>query len=237
MKLDVLAFGAHPDDVELACSGTLLKLKSQGKQVGVIDLTKGELGTRGTDITRKNEAAAASNILGLDVRENLDLGDGWFEIDRANKLKVIAAIRKYRPCIVFANAIDDRHTDHPRGAQLVKEACFLAGLRKIETLEKGMKQEPWRPKHVFHYIQFYHIVPDFVIDVTTYQETKMESILAYKTQFFDPTSSEPKTMISSERFIKFLEARGREMGGSIGVEFGEGFTSTTPLDYDLSNLL
>jgi N-acetylglucosamine malate deacetylase 1 len=237
MKLDVLAFGAHPDDVELGCSGTLLKLKAQGKKIGIVDLTKGEMGTRGTDLTRKEEAADAAEILGLDIRENLDLGDGFFEIDQKNRLSVIRAIRKYRPTIVLANSFKDRHTDHARGAQLVKEACFLAGLSKIITEDENGLQTYYRPKHVFHYTQYYYVVPHFVVDVTAYQDVKMKSVLAYKTQFFDPNSKEPKTLISSEKFIKFVEARGREMGAAIEVEFGEGFTSDTPLPYDLFNLL
>ena len=208
MKIDVLAFGAHPDDVELGCSGTLLKLKAQGKKIGIIDLTKGEMGTRGNDLTRKQEAADASSILELDVRDNLDLGDGSFEINQENRLAVIKAIRKHQPTVVLANSFHDRHTDHAR-----------------------------RPKHVFHYIQYYHVSPHFVIDVTPFQEKKNESIRAYKTQFFNPESDEPDTLISSEKFLKFVEARGREMGAAIEVEFGEGFTSDSPLTYDLFSLL
>jgi len=237
MKIDVLAFGAHPDDVELGCSGTLLKLKAQGKKIGIIDLTKGEMGTRGTDLTRKQEAADASSILELDVRDNLDLGDGSFEINQENRLAVIKAIRKYQPIIVLANSFHDRHTDHARGAQLVKEACFLAGLKKIITEDENGEQGNWRPKYVFHYIQYYHVTPNFIVDVTPFQEKKNESIRAYKTQFFNPESDEPETLISSEKFLKFVEARGREMGAAIEVEFGEGFTSDSPLTYDLFNLL
>jgi bacillithiol biosynthesis deacetylase BshB1 len=237
MKLDVLAFGAHPDDVELSCSGSLLKLKASGKKIGIIDLTKGEMGTRGTDETRREEAAASSHILGLDVRENLDLGDGSFEVNKDNREAVIRAIRKYRPSIVLANAVNDRHTDHPRGAQLVKEACFLSGLSKIKTVDEGVEQEAYRPEHLFHYIQYYHITPDIVVDVSPYHQKKMESIMAYKTQFFDPNSDEPVTMISSERFLKFVEARAMEMGAAIEVKYGEGFTSATPVPYDFINLL
>jgi len=237
MKIDVLAFGAHPDDVELGCSGILLKLKSQGKKIGIVDLTKGEMGTRGTDLTRKQEAADASSILELDVRDNLDLGDGSFEINQENRLAVIKAIRKYQPTIVLANSFHDRHTDHARGAQLVKEACFLAGLKKIITEDENGEQGNWRPKYVFHYIQYYHVTPNFIVDVTPFQEKKNESIRAYKTQFFNPESDEPETLISSEKFLKFVEARGREMGAAIEVEFGEGFTSDSPLTYDLFNLL
>ena len=237
MKLDVLAFAAHPDDIELACSGTILKLVAEGKSVGIVDLTKGELGTRGTEHTRKQEAEAASKLLGIDVRENLDLGDGTFELSHSNKLKVIEMIRKYKPTLLLANALNDRHIDHPRAAQLVKEAFFLSGLKKIETDLEGERQEAYRPKHLFHYIQHYHLRPDFVIDVTPYQEKKIESILAYKTQFYDPVSTAEETPISSKRFLNFIDGRAREMGETIGVEFGEGFTSATPLHYDLTTLL
>ncbi|NNJ55292.1 MAG: bacillithiol biosynthesis deacetylase BshB1 [Bacteroidia bacterium] len=237
MKIDVLAFGAHPDDVELSCAGTLVKMKKLGKSIGIVDLTKGELGTRGTAETRKSEAEESSKVLNLDVRENLDLGDGWFTIDKSNLLKVIQVIRKYRPSIVFANAIKDRHIDHPKGAELVKQAAFLAGLSKIETYENGVLQENWRPPHLFHYIQYYHIRPDFVIDITNEFETKMKSVLAYKTQFYNPESKEETTLISSKKFLSFIESRAREFGGAIEKEFGEGFTSETPLTYDLLNLL
>jgi bacillithiol biosynthesis deacetylase BshB1 len=237
MNLDVLAFGAHPDDVELACSGTILKLIAQGKSVGIIDLTLGEMGTRGTADTRREEAADASKVLGITIRENLDLGDSSFELNQVNRLKVVEVIRKYKPKLILANAIDDRHIDHPKGAQLVKEAVFLSGLAKIQTRNGGSDQEVHRPSHLFHYIQHYHISPDFVIDITPYQESKIKSILAYKTQFFNPESNESETPISSKRFLDFLEGRSREMGESIGVEFGEGFTSHIPLTYDLNNLL
>ena len=237
MILDVLAFAAHPDDVELACSGTLMKLKSQGKNVGVVDLTKGELGTRGTIQTRKEEAQTASEIMNLDVRDNLGLADGLFELNTETRLAVVRSIRKYKPSIVLANATDDRHIDHPKASQLVKEAVFLAGLAKIETKDEGEVQAPWRVKHLFNYIQHYHITPDFVVDVTPFQSRKIDSILAYKTQFYNPENKGAETPISSKRFLDFLNGRAREMGESIGVEFGEGFTSNTPLSYDLVNLL
>ncbi|MEY2925270.1 MAG: hypothetical protein RLZZ337_1820 [Bacteroidota bacterium] len=237
MKLDVLAFGAHPDDVELSCSGTLYKLKKQGKKVGIVDLTQGEMGTRGTAQTREVEAKEASLVLGLNARENLDIGDGWFENNKENKLKIITAIRKYRPGIILANAIDDRHPDHGKAAQLVRECVFLAGLRKIETTVNGITQEPWKTEHLFHYIQFFHIKPDFVIDISNEYEVKKKSIIAYKTQFFDPNSTEPKTLISSEKFLNYIEARAREFGAAIEVEYGEGFTTIRPLTYDLINLL
>lgn len=237
MKIDVLAFGAHPDDVELACSGTLLSLIHKGLRVGIVDLTKGELGTRGTADTRKKEAKDASDIMGISIRENLDLGDGQFELNHSNKLEVIKMIRKYTPSIVLANAVSDRHIDHPRGAKLVEDAFFLSGLLKVETKVDGEKQDAFRPKHLFNYIQHRHIQPDFVVDVTPFQAQKTKAILAYKTQFYSEGSKGQETPISSKRFLDFLEARAREMGESIGVEFGEGFTSQTPLVYDLKNLV
>lgn len=236
MKLDVLAFGAHPDDVELSCSGTLLKLKEEGSKVGVVDLTMGELGTRGTVDTRKKESDASSKILNIDVRENLDLGDGWFENNQENKLKVIQAIRKYQPTIIFANAIDDRHPDHPRAAKLLNEAFFLSGLKKIETQDNGITQDIWRPKHLFHYVQYRYVKPDFVVDVTPYYETKMKAILSFKSQFYEP-GKKSDTLISSKKFLDFIKGRSHEMGSSIQVEHGEGFTSAVPLQIDLKTLL
>ena len=236
MKLDVLAFGAHPDDVELSCSGTLLKLKEEGSKVGVVDLTMGELGTRGTVDTRKKESDSSSKILNIDVRENLDLGDGWFENNQENKLKVIQAIRKYQPTIIFANAIDDRHPDHPRAAKLLNEAFFLSGLKKIETQDNGITQDIWRPKHLFHYIQYRYVKPDFVVDVTPYYETKMKAILSFKSQFYEP-GKKSDTLISSKKFLDFIKGRSHEMGSSIQVEHGEGFTSAVPLQIDLKTLL
>ena len=236
MKLDVLAFGAHPDDVELSCSGTLLKLKEEGSKIGVVDLTMGELGTRGTVDTRKKESDSSSKILNIDVRENLDLGDGWFENNQENKLKVIQAIRKYQPTIIFANAIDDRHPDHPRAAKLLDEAFFLSGLKKIETQDNGITQDIWRPKHLFHYVQYRYVKPDFVVDVTPYYETKMKAILSFKSQFYEP-GKESDTLISSKKFLDFIKGRSHEMGSSIQVEHGEGFTSAVPLQMDLKTLL
>tara|TARA_B110000967_G_scaffold69066_1_gene71454 strand:- start:14126 stop:14839 length:714 start_codon:yes stop_codon:yes gene_type:complete len=237
MKLDVLAFGAHPDDIELACSGSLMKLIAEGKSVGIVDLTEGEMGTRGSIFTRREESANASKIIGIAVRENLNLGDSSFELNQETRVKVIEVIRKYRPTIVLANAVDDRHIDHPKGAQLVKEAFFLSGLSKIVTSSNNEAQMAFRPKFLFHYIQHYHTRPDFVIDITGYQSRKIESILAYKTQFYNPDSKEAETPISSKRFLNFLDARSREMGEVIGVEYGEGFTSHVPLSYDLKTLL
>lgn len=225
MKLDILAIGAHPDDVEMSASGTLAAAVAAGKKVGIVDLTRGELGTRGTPAIRAQEAEAASRILSLSSRENLGLADGFFRNDREHQLPVIAAIRRYQPDVVLCNAIHDRHPDHGRSSQLVSESCFLAGLRMIETLgHDGQPQAPWRPKHVYHYIQDRQIPADFVVDISAHWSKKWESIQAYQTQFFNPNSSEPATYLSSEEFGKFMEARAREFGHLIGVEFGEGFT-------------
>lgn len=224
MKLDILAFGAHPDDIELGASGTLYHQIKKGYKVGVVDLTRGELGTRGTPELRTQESEKASTILELAVRENLDLKDGFFEVTEPALLKVIRCIRKYQPEIVFANAIQDRHPDHGRGAQLVSRACFLSGLVKIES-----GQNAWRPKSVYNYVQDRGIKPDFVVDITACWEKKMESIMAYSSQFYDPNSNEPESPISSKEFKDFLEGRAREFGRMIGVEFGEGFTTERPV--------
>lgn len=222
--MDILAFAAHPDDVELSCSGTIMKAISQGKQVGLIDLTQGELGSRGTIETRYAEADEASTIMGLSIRENLKMADGFFAINEENKRLIIQMIRKYRPQIVLANAIEDRHPDHGRAAKLVSEACFLAGLRKIETVLDGQIQEAYRPKAVYHYIQDYYIKPDFVVDVTEFVDRKIEAIKAYKTQFYDPNSNEPETPISGAEFLDFIKGRMLQLGRPIGVRYGEGFT-------------
>ena len=223
--LDILAFAAHPDDVELSCSGTLMKHIAEGKRVGVIDLTEGELGSRGSVSLRYEEAEKASKIMGLTVRENLKMRDGFFEINEENKLKIVTAIRTYRPKIVLANAIEDRHPDHGRAAQLVSEACFLAGLRKVETIVGGQLQEAYRPQVVYHYIQDRYIKPDFVVDITPYIERKMEAIQAYKSQFYDPNSTEPQTPISGADFLDFVKARCNEFGRPIGAQYAEGFTA------------
>lgn len=224
MQVDILAFGAHPDDVELSAAGTILSHVRQGKKVAVVDLTEGELGSRGTVETRYSEAAAASDILGLSARVNLQMADGFFEHNEANLKKIVEQIRHFKPEIVFANAIQDRHPDHPKGSKLVSEACFLAGLRKIETNWNGEKQEAYRPKAVYHYIQDRYSRPDFVVDVTDFVEDKFSSIKAYKTQFYDPDSKEPQTPISGEEFFEFLRGRMAEYGRQIGVKYGEGFT-------------
>ena len=222
--MDILAFAAHPDDVELSCSGTIMKAISQGKKVGIIDLTQGELGSRGTIETRYTEAGNASRIMGLSIRENLKMADGFFEINEQNKREIIQMIRKYRPQIVLANAVEDRHPDHGRAAKLVSEACFLAGLRKIETELDGQKQEAHRPKAVYHYIQDHYIKPDFVVDVTEFIDRKIEAIEAYKTQFYDPNSTEPETPISGAEFFDFIKGRMLQFGRPIGVRYAEGFT-------------
>lgn len=224
MKLDILAFGAHPDDVELGCSGTILKEVSLGKKVGIIDLTRGELGTRGSVEIRAKEAAAAASILGVAVRENLGFRDGFFVNDESHQLEIIKMIRKYQPDIVLCNAVDDRHIDHPKGSQLVSDACFLSGLMRIETNLSGEIQTPWRPKVVYHYIQWKNIVPDFVVDITGFLEQKTASILAYSSQFYDPNSNEPESPITSKNFLESLNYRSRDLGRLTGLEYAEGFT-------------
>lgn len=222
--LDILAFGAHPDDVELSCAGTIMKHIDLGKTVGVVDLTQGEMGSRGTVETRYAEAAAASKIMGIDVRVNLKMADCFFEPNEANKRLIVEQIRRFRPSIVLANAVRDRHPDHGHGAQLVSEACFLAGLVKFESSWDGQPQEAWRPKAVYHYIQDEYIHPDFVVDVTAYHERKIAAIQAYATQFYNPDSKEPETPISTKRFLDFISARMTEYGRRIGADYAEGFT-------------
>ena len=201
MKLDILAFGAHPDDVELGCSGTIAKEVALGKKVGIIDLTRGELGTRGTAEIRDLEAKDAAKVLGVSVRENLTFRDGFFVNDEAHQMEIIQVLRKYQPDIVLCNAEKDRHIDHGKGASLVSDACFLSGLRRIQTTMNGTQQEAWRPKHVFHYIQWQPLIPDFYVDITGFMDEKVNSIYAYKSQFYDPNSKEPETPISSKNFI------------------------------------
>ncbi len=225
IKLDILVLASHPDDAELGCGGTIIKHVAAGKKVGVVDLTRGELGTRGTSQTRDQEAADAAKILGLAVRENLNLPDGFFVNSKEHQLEVVKAIRKYQPEIVLANARYDRHPDHGRGSDLAYEAGFLSGLKKVETAIDGEQQAPWRPKALYHYIQSEFVVPDFVVDITGTWEKKMEAVRAFRTQFYDPTSKEPETYISKPGFQKLLEARAIEFGHTIGVEHGEGFTT------------
>jgi N-acetylglucosamine malate deacetylase 1 len=223
MKLDILAVGSHPDDVELSCSGTIAKEVARGKKVGILDLTRGELGTRGSAEIRDKEAKAAAEILGVKMRHNLEFSDGFFENNTAHQLEVIKIIRKYRPEIVLCNAVQDRHIDHGKGAKLVSEACFLSGLRKIETVMEGNKQEAWRPKHVFHYIQWKNLEPDFVVDITGFLDKKIESVLAYRSQFFNENSKEPETPISSSNFLDSITYRAKDMGRLINTEHAEGF--------------
>jgi len=227
IKLDILVMAAHPDDAELSCSGTILSYIAQGKKVGIVDFTRGEMGTRGTPEIRLQESNDATKILGLHARENLGLADGFFQNDQASQLILMEVIRRYRPEIVLANALEDRHPDHGKGAKLAIDACFLSGLRMIHTIDSHSKSEQaaWRPKHIYHYIQDRYLEPDFVIDITEHWETKEQSIRAFKSQFFDPTSKEPNSYISSPDFLSFIQARAQEMGHKIGVKYGEGFQS------------
>ncbi|MEM8566991.1 MAG: bacillithiol biosynthesis deacetylase BshB1 [Bacteroidota bacterium] len=223
-KLDLLAFAAHPDDTELSCAGTLALQIDKGYKVGVVDLTRGELGTRGTPEIRDEEARSSAEILGLSIRENLELEDGFFRNDKESQLIVAKAIRKYQPEIVLANAIKDRHPDHARGSQLVVASTFLAGLSRIELELDGKPLLPWRPRAVYHFIQSQFLQPDFIVDVSEYWDKKMEAIRAFKSQFYDPNNDEPETYISSPEFMKMIESRGQELGHSIGAKYGEGFT-------------
>jgi len=220
MKLDILAFAAHPDDIELSCSGTIMKHVQLGYKVGIVDFTKGELGTRGTAEIRLKEAAAACEIMGIHVRENLGFRDGFFEIDENHLLHVIQVIRKYQPDILLANAASDRHPDHKRAGDLVSRANFLSGLRKIETID----QSPWRAKVVYRYVQDNYVNPDFIVDISGFEKQKLETIKAFKSQFYDSNSTEPATPISKADFLDFIMARSKEFGRAIQAEYGEGFT-------------
>jgi bacillithiol biosynthesis deacetylase BshB1 len=224
MKLDILAIGVHPDDVELSASGTILKHIALGKTVGILDLTRGELGTRGNAELRAKEATHAAKILGLSIREQLSMADGFFENNEAHQKEIIRIIRKYQPEIVLCNAITDRHPDHGRAAKLTADACFYSGLVKVETKEDGKIQAPWRPKAVYHYIQDYFIEPDFVIDITPFMGKKIESIMAYSSQFFDPNSKEPETPISTKNFLEYVKSKGSLFGRAINVDYAEGYT-------------
>jgi N-acetylglucosamine malate deacetylase 1 len=235
MKLDVLAIGVHPDDVELGCSGTLIKEVKRGKKTGVIDLTQGELGTRGTIETRFQEAKEAAKIMGVSVRENLKMRDGFFQNDEANQLQLIQAIRKYQPEIIIGNILEDRHPDHGRAGQLIYDACFLSGLKRVKTKdEEGREQEKWRPKQLLHYLQDRFYEPDVIIDITEVWEQRLQSIKAYKTQFHNPGSNEDETYISSPEFLESIIARARLLGKRIGVQFAEGFISKKSIG--ISNL-
>lgn len=224
MKLDILAIGAHPDDVELGCAATLAKEISLGKKVGIVDLTRGELGTRGSAEIRDKEAAIAAQLLGVQVRENLNFADGFFVNDKEHQMEVIKMIRKYQPDIVLCNAVEDRHIDHSKGSNLVSDACFLSGLRKVETNFEGVLQQAWRPQQVYHYIQWHNLKPDFVVDVSGFIDKKMEVIRSYGSQFYDPTSKEPTSPISSKNFFDSIKYRAQDLGRLIGVEYAEGFT-------------
>jgi bacillithiol biosynthesis deacetylase BshB1 len=225
MKLAILAIGAHPDDVELGCGATIAKEISLGKKVGILDLTKGELGTRGSAEIRADEAKNGAKILGVAIRENLGFADGFFVNDEKHQLEVIKIIRKYKPEIVLCNAFDDRHIDHPKGSKLVSDACFLSGLMKVETELDGIKQEAWRPKFVYHYIQWKNLEPDFVVDVTGFIDLKMEAVKAYSSQFYDPNSTEPSSPISSKNFLDSVLYRAQDLGRLVGVEAAEGFNT------------
>ena len=225
VKLDILAFGAHPDDVELGCGGTLAKEISNGKKVGIIDLTAGELGTRGSAEIRTLEANKASKILGLNTRENLNFKDGFFKNNENHQIKVIQVIRKYQPEIILCNALDDRHIDHPKASKLVTDSSFLSGLVKIDTSLNGEKQQPWRPKSVYHYIQWKNLSPDFVVDVSGFIEKKISAINAYKSQFYNSESNEPETLISKKNFIDNVINRSADLGRLIGVDYAEGFNT------------
>lgn len=239
MKLDLVVLAAHPDDAEMSCGGTIASAIAQGKKVGIIDFTRGELGTRGTPEIRAAEAAAASKILNISVRENLGFRDGFFKNDEEHQMKLIAAIRRYQPEIVLANAIEDRHPDHGKGAALAIDACFYSGLRMIKTFDfDGSEQVAWRPKALYNYIQDRFIKPDLVVDISKYWDLKEASIRAYRSQFYDPNSKEPESYLTSPEFLEFLKARSQEMGHMIGAKFGEGYTKTKMIGItDFFNLI
>ena len=224
MKLDILAIGVHPDDVELGCSGTILKHIAQGKKVGILDLTKGELGSRGSGELRLEEAKKSADILGVSVRENLGFSDGFFKNDKEHQLEIIKILRKYQPDIILANAPIDRHPDHGRASQLVSEACFYSGLVRIETEIDGISQELWRPQAVYHYIQDRFLKPDFVVDVSDFLDQKMDAIMAFSSQFYNPDSDAPETPISSKKFLDFIKARMANFGRDINADYAEGYT-------------
>ena len=225
MKLDILAFGAHPDDVELSCAGTLLKHINFGKNAGIVDLTEGELGTRGNAELRLAEASRAAKILGVAVRDNLKMADGFFLNDKKHQLEIIHKIRQYQPEIVLVNALTDRHPDHGRASQLVSEACFYSGLQKVHSSFNGQSQNPWRPTAVYHYIQDRYMKPDFVVDISEVIEKKMEAIKAFKSQFYDSDSLDPESPISSPEFLDFVKSRMQDFGRTIGVQYAEGFVA------------
>lgn len=228
MKLDILAIGVHPDDVELSATGTLIKAIQQGKKVGILDLTEGELGTRGSAELRLIEAQNSAKIQGVHVRENLGMADGFFLNDEAHQRKIIQIIRKYQPEVVLSNAPSDRHPDHGRASKLISDACFYSGLRKVETTLEGTPQIAWRPKSIYNYIQDRYLDPDFVVDITPYLEQKLEAIMAFSSQFYDPNSKEPESPISSQNFIHHIKGRWSNFGRLINVEYAEGFLAERP---------
>ena len=232
IKLDILAFAAHPDDVELACAGTILKEVDAGKKIGIIDLTGGELGTRGSKEIRAEEAKKSADYMGISIRKNLDLGDAFFEINQTNLLKIVKQIRIHQPQLVLTNAPEDRHPDHGRGCDLVERACFLAGLIKIETTHNGESQKPWRPNKVLNYIQDNYIKPDVVIDISDYIDKKIEAIMCFSSQFYDKDSKEPETPISSEQFLEHIKGRAVQFGRGINTSYAEGFTCSSYIGID-----
>ena len=237
-KLDILVIAAHPDDAELACAGTLALSAAQGKKTGIVDLTKGEMGTRGTPDLRLKEANDSANILGLTVRDNLGFEDVFFKNDREHQTEIARIIRKYQPDILITNAISDRHPDHGKSAETVRDAVFLAGLQKLSTMDEGELQKPYRPRALYHFIQNNYLEPDFIVDISDFWKQKIESIKAYASQFYNPESNEPETFISSEGFLRFVEARHRELGHRIGVEYGEGYTVNRNIGVkDISSLI
>tara|TARA_B100001173_G_C15901427_1_gene510002 strand:+ start:169 stop:894 length:726 start_codon:yes stop_codon:yes gene_type:complete len=225
IKLDILAFGAHPDDVELGCGGTIAKEIANGKKVGIVDLTRGELGTRGTPELRIKESKNASKKIGVEIRENLGFKDGFFKNDESHQLEIIKIIRKFKPSIVLCNAKDDRHIDHPKGADLVASSCFLSGLKKVKTDLEGKKQDSWRPNNVYHYIQWKNSSPDFLVDISGFEDVKMNAVKCYSSQFYDPSSKEPETLISKKNFLDTIYNRSLDFGRLIGVDHAEGFTT------------
>lgn len=236
-NIDILAIGAHPDDVELGCSGTIAKEIAKGKKVGILDLTRGELGTRGTAEIRDSEAKSAADILGVSFRENLNFKDGFFTNDLNHQLKLIEVIRKCKPSIILCNAIDDRHIDHPKGAKLVVDSCFLSGLKKINTICDGVNQEPWRPKNIYHYIQWKSLTPDFVVDISQYFEIKIKAVKAFKSQFYDGNQSVHDTPISTKNFLDSIEYRAKDLGRLTSVDYAEGFIAARlPLVESISDL-
>ena len=237
IKLDILAIGAHPDDVELGCAGTIAKEISKGKKVGIIDLTRGELGTKGDANTRDTESNDAANLLGVEFRENLNFSDCFFSNDKEHQLKLVEVIRKYKPDLVICNAVQDRHIDHSKAAKLVTDACFLSGLKKIETTCESISQDPWRPVNVYHYIQWNNNEPDFVVDISDFIKNKLDAVMCYKSQFYDPNDNSEVTPISTKNFLDSIEYRARDLGRLTGVEYAEGFNALrTPIVNHISDL-